>query len=242
MELIKKYKECTKCKKNILLEEFNKDKNTKSGYRSHCKMCIKLNYIKNSSIYKERQKTDEYKEVKKQYYKNNREKLLQKNKQFKDNNKEKLIEYRKNKYQNNKENVLLYTKEYSIKNKEKIVKRNIEYQKNRIKNDALYKFSFYTRCNIRSSFKRGDVKYRKTNKASDILGCTIDYFREYIESKFLEAMTFDNYGEWHLDHIIPIATAKNEQDIIRLNHYTNFQPLWAIDNMKKGKKLLQGNI
>lgn len=50
-------------------------------------------------------------------------------------------------------------------------------------------------------------------------------------------MTLDNYGEWHLDHIIPISSAKTEEEVIKLNHYTNFQPLWAEDNWNKGNKI-----
>jgi hypothetical protein len=49
-------------------------------------------------------------------------------------------------------------------------------------------------------------------------------------------MSFDNYGQWHIDHIIPLATAKTEQDVYTLSHYTNLQPLWAKDNISKGAK------
>ena len=49
-------------------------------------------------------------------------------------------------------------------------------------------------------------------------------------------MTFENHGEWHLDHIKPISLAKSEEEIIELNHYTNFQPLWAKDNLSKSNK------
>ena len=59
----------------------------------------------------------------------------------------------------------------------------------------------------------------------------------YISEQFEEGMTLDNHGEWHLDHKVPVATAETEEDIIRLNHYTNFQPLWAEDNQSKGAKL-----
>lgn len=51
-------------------------------------------------------------------------------------------------------------------------------------------------------------------------------------------MTLENHGEWHFDHIIPLASAKTEEELIKLNHYTNFQPLWAEDNLKKGFKIL----
>ena len=51
-------------------------------------------------------------------------------------------------------------------------------------------------------------------------------------------MTWENKGAWHIDHIIPTCTAKTEEDLIRLNHYTNLQPLWAEENLKKGSKLI----
>ena len=53
-------------------------------------------------------------------------------------------------------------------------------------------------------------------------------------------MSWDNHGEWHLDHIIPMASATNEKEVIKLNHYTNFQPLWAEENLQKSDKIKQG--
>jgi hypothetical protein len=72
-----------------------------------------------------------------------------------------------------------------------------------------------------------------------MIGCSPQEFREYIESKFSEGMSWDNYGPrgWHLDHIIPLASAKNINEAIKLNHYTNLQPLWAEDNCKKGCRI-----
>jgi len=51
-------------------------------------------------------------------------------------------------------------------------------------------------------------------------------------------MSWENYGDWHIDHIIPISSAKNNDEVYKLNHYTNFQPLWALDNMKKSNKII----
>jgi hypothetical protein len=51
-------------------------------------------------------------------------------------------------------------------------------------------------------------------------------------------MSLSNHGQWHLDHIYPVSLAKSQEEIIRLNHYTNFQPLWAEDNIVKGNKVL----
>ena len=90
---------------------------------------------------------------------------------------------------------------------------------------------------MKESFRRGNNQYKKSAKSETILGCTILEFRNYIESKFTEGMSLNNHGEWHLDHIIPLASATTEEDIIRLNHYTNFQPLWAKDNLIKGCKI-----
>jgi len=58
-----------------------------------------------------------------------------------------------------------------------------------------------------------------------------------MEAKFVDGMNWDNIGEWHIDHIIPLSSAETEQEIIKLCHYTNLQPLWAFDNISKGNRL-----
>ena len=49
-------------------------------------------------------------------------------------------------------------------------------------------------------------------------------------------MTWSNYGEWHLDHKVPISWAKSEEEVYKLSHYTNFQPLWMNDNLSKDNR------
>lgn len=133
-----------------------------------------------------------------------------------------------------------YDKKYYLKNKSKINKRKTDYCKTKRQLDKTYKFKKNIRRLISLSFKRKGNNFSKKTKTTYILGCTIDEFKSYIQSKFIENMTFENHGlkGWHLDHIIPISSAKTKEDIIRLNHYTNFQPLWAEDNLKKGNKIL----
>ena len=70
----------------------------------------------------------------------------------------------------------------------------------------------------------------------DYIGCNIQYVREWLEYNFTNEMNWDNYGDWHLDHIKPLCLSENYEDLIRLNHYTNLQPLWAEDNLKKNRK------
>ena len=79
--------------------------------------------------------------------------------------------------------------------------------------------------------------YGKKSKANDILGCKWEEFKVHIEKQFLKGMSWENKSEWSIDHIIPLASAKSEEDVIRLNHYTNLRPLWAKDNLVKSAKM-----
>jgi|TARA_R110001592_G_C12763197_1_gene713134 hypothetical protein len=78
----------------------------------------------------------------------------------------------------------------------------------------------------------------KGSSAIEYLGCDLDTFKSHIESLFTEGMDWSNHGMngWHVDHIVPISSAESVEDVWRLNHYTNLQPLWAIDNLVKGSK------
>jgi hypothetical protein len=89
---------------------------------------------------------------------------------------------------------------------------------------------------IYSSIKRGG--WEKESRTQEILGCDFKFFKDYIESIFAKGMNWENHGKWHLDHIYPVSKSKSKQHCLELNHYTNFQPLWAIDNLTKGAKIL----
>ena len=90
--------------------------------------------------------------------------------------------------------------------------------------------SIYMACK-----KRG---FTKRSKMALFIGCDWDYFKAYIESMFVDGMNWDNYGEWHIDHITPLCSAKTEDEVYFLNHYKNLRPLWAIDNLKKGGRMI----
>lgn len=143
-------------------------------------------------------------------------------------------------YEKNKEKVKESVRKYKKENQDKVKKYNKEYDKkyisNKLKTNSFYKFKHNTRNLIAMSFKRGTNQFKKSAKTEIILGCTVLEFRNYIESKFTDGMNWNNQGEWHLDHIKPLALATTEEEVIELNHYTNFQPLWAIDNLSKGSK------
>ncbi|MCR4307037.1 MAG: hypothetical protein NUV80_00570 [Candidatus Berkelbacteria bacterium] len=114
------------------------------------------------------------------------------------------------------------------------------YTKERKKTDPLFKLRCTLRSLIRNSMNR--MGYTKHSRTHQILGCDYETFKQYIERQFTKGMTWDNMGKWHFDHIYPVSKAKSEEEIIRLNHYTNFQPLWAEENLSKGNKVIEKQL
>ena len=84
--------------------------------------------------------------------------------------------------------------------------------------------------------------YHKNSKTKEILGCSFEKFKVHLEKQFKDDMSWENQGKWHLDHIYPVSLAKDEEELIKLNHYTNFQPLWAFDNISKGNKIIEKQL
>ena len=86
---------------------------------------------------------------------------------------------------------------------------------------------------------RAALKGTNTVPSFDMLGCTVEDFKDHITAQLRDGMTWDNYGQWHIDHITPLkyGTPTLEDTIKRL-HYTNTQPLWAADNCAKGSKYI----
>ncbi len=137
---------------------------------------------------------------------------------------------------NHPDRKLASNRKYKEQNYEKVMTANRKTQNSRRDSDPLYKMSENIRCLIRNSMKRGGFK--KTTKTAEILGCSFEEFKIHIENQFTEGMNWGNQGEWQMDHIYPVAKRRDEAHLIELNHYTNFQPLWAEDNRTKGAKIL----
>ena len=112
----------------------------------------------------------------------------------------------------------------------------VDYMRRRRAADPVYAFTVKIRVMLMKALRKKG--YTKRSKSQQIIGCTWGELVAHIESKFQPGMTWENRGEWHIDHITPLATAETEADIIRLNHYTNLQPLWAADNLRKGDRVL----
>jgi hypothetical protein len=136
-----------------------------------------------------------------------------------------------------------YQKQWYAKNKEKIREKQKLYENKRLKIDVLFKLKKRLNSNINKSLKRNG--YIKDSRTYEILGCSYENFKQHIESLWQPWMNWDNYGlyngteeyGWDIDHIIPSSSANTEDDIIKLNHHTNLQPLCSFINRDIKKAL-----
>lgn len=144
----------------------------------------------------------------------------------------------------NKDNIKEYNRNYQEANKEKIAERKKAYREAN-KENPLFRLTYAYRKSCRRAFQ--SIGQKKNNSSLKLLGLkTWQQLAKHLQAQFYDhpetgkKMTFDDHGlyGWHIDHIIPISTAKTEEDIIKLCHYTNLQPLWAKDNLSKGNKIL----
>jgi uncharacterized protein with gpF-like domain len=198
----------------------------------------KYNLEEKRLIKKERNKkyNQIHKEEKKLYNKeynkkNKKEKKLYNEKYYKTNKENINLKIKEN-YQNHKKEKKKYNKEYRKTHKEKINKcRN-----NRRQIDINFKLA----CYLRTRFWCAIQNKHKTGSTVKDLGCSIPELKTYLESKFQEGMSWDNYcyRGWHIDHIIPLSSFNLQirEEFLKANHYTNLQPLWAEENLKKGSK------
>jgi len=219
---------------NKICKNCNTEKEVSDFYKklSVCKKCHSiLNYQKNKD--RDRIKNNERSKI---WCNNNREKLELYRKNNKDKRKEYYIEYNKkrNYYQNNKEKVSERSRELYRENIQIHRKYHRNWAKNKRDNDPLFKLRMNLQSLIRSSIR--NYGCNKNRRTEEILGCGIKEFIIFIENKFIDGMCWENYGEWHLDHIIPSSWAKTEEEVYNLNNFNNFQPLWAFENISKGAR------
>jgi hypothetical protein len=205
---------CTKCKEEKEFCFFDKTKKTKSGIRSVCKTCR----VEERKKYKK-----ENPDYKKNYYQKNRDTILIRTNEYKKINKDKILEKAKIYRESNKEKV-------------NISKRNST--KKRFKNDGFFRLS----QQLRKYVKRYFNSTGKSKKTMEIVGCSPEYLKEHISSKFESWMSWDNYGygkgKWVIDHIIPLSSAKNKEDLYKLCYFSNLRPLSWEENMIKSNKIL----
>lgn len=170
-----------------------------------------------------------------EYREKNKVEISEKRKTYYKENKETIKERVRNYNQLNNEYVNKRKKSKRDKNKDYYNEMNKNYIRNKKEKDPLYRLSCDIRSLISQSFKSQFTK--KSRKTIEILGCTFDEFKLHIENQFSTEMSWENYSVyWQLDHKIPISWAKSEEEVYKLNHFTNFQPLYWRENIIKGNR------
>lgn len=120
--------------------------------------------------------------------------------------------------------------------RKKVITRVVQYERQRLGNDPTFKIEKVLRTRLRSAIKRANTT--KSKKTFKLIGCNTLFLEKYIENMFKEGMTWENHGEWHIDHIKPCASfdLSDPKQQIMCFHYTNLQPLWEEDNLSKSNK------
>ena len=215
-------KKCSICKEKKELNLFDNNRCHKDGKASSCKPCNKIkretieqkekqkNWNKNFSIKNKKRLNEKAKK----YRIENKEKIKTDWASYYKKNKEKLKEKRRIYFKNNKDLIYLSHNKWKNKNKKQLNAKKNQNEKNKKKENPLYKLNTTT-----------------------LIGCSFEFAKKWIEKKFTKGMSWSNYGEWHIDHIIPFNSAKTEEDLTKLCHYTNLQPLWAKDNLSKNDNI-----
>lgn len=226
-DLKNKKKTCSNCNQYKSFDKFSPKKAGKYGLKSQCKDC----YNKKQRLYRKRKTLDRKlkREVKINKNLKNKEKEctncgeIKKFDQFHKSNKGryKLSSWCKS-----------CDKNYRLN---KPTRKRTKYRRERRRNNLEVRIKDALRGRIYKALKG----YIKSKSTEELLGLSIDEFKNYLEKQFQDGMSWDNYGEWHIDHIIPCAS----YNLLKPHHqeecffYTNMQPLWAEDNWKKNDKL-----
>ena len=160
-------------------------------------------------------------------------------KKWRDSNKEYMSNKSKTWYEQNKEHRKEYLKEYREKNIDNIRKTKRDYERNRKARDPLYKLISNFRTAIYQVLKESNVE--KNKHYFDILQYTPEQLISHLENKFIDKMSWDNYGDWHVDHKLPIThyniQEMGDSEFMKCWSLDNLQPMWGVDNIKKSNKL-----
>ncbi len=157
-------------------------------------------------------------------------------KEYREKNKISLAQQKKDYYESKKEIFKSKNRKYSKNNRETINAYKREYDRERRATDIQFRLAVNLRARLRMALK----KNTKAGSAIKDLGCTISELKFYLEGKFTDGMTWKNYGKWHIDHEIPLTfyNLTIREHVKKACHYTNLQPMWAVENIIKSNKII----
>lgn len=228
MKLIEFTKICTKCgtRKNWL--KFQKHKGCRFGISPECTIC----HNKRGMLWK-RKNPEKVLKDRRKWYKNNPE---YNNKYYKENF-TRIIENSYKWAKENPEKVLEFSRKHRRENLEKCQKNAREFARKQYKDNPKMKLNH----NMRTSIWRALKSNKNGCHWETLVGYTLGKLKRHLEKQFVEGMTWENYGEWHVDHKIPVSvfnfTKPEHNDFLKCFALCNLQPLWAKDNLSKQAKL-----
>jgi hypothetical protein len=110
-----------------------------------------------------------------------------------------------------------------------------EAQAKRLASNPVFSMAARMRSYLSSSLRYNS--WAKHKRTEEVLGCTFVDFKAHIEKQFLSGMSWENRRAWHVDHIVPVSSAKTADELMALFHFTNLRPMWARDNIAKGNEM-----
>jgi hypothetical protein len=230
------YYQCTKCGDVLELndENFHRREIGRTGYRGQCKKCIKAKdkkrYLKHREAELERGRL---------YRLKHPDKIRDGKKRWNERNKKRIALVNRKWIADNREHYNEKHRSYCKKNRDNISYSDRKRKREKRKTDINYriKMNLYRRMNLAIRKSKAEKLFHHV----ELLGCSIFEFKTYIALKFTEGMSWENYGKWHIDHIIPCCAfdLTDPQEQLKCFHHTNLQPLWAEDNLKKGDKIIK---
>jgi len=215
--------------------EFYKDSTKNDGLEKRCKHCRNANkkdhYLRHQ---------EDLRVVHKAHYIEHRNSILEQKKEYHKTHKEYRCQYNREFYEKNKDKIRVVQKQYKITNRENLRKKWAVKKAHRLQTNPLYRLKCILSARVRTAIKGQYGK--KAYRTVELLGCTIEHSRTHLESLFQDGMTWENHGThgWHIDHIKPCAAfdLTDPEQQKQCFHYTNLQPLWAEDNLKKSDKFV----
>lgn len=146
-------------------------------------------------------------------------------------------------YQKNRDRIIarVLVRYHKSQNKPKDRAREAEYRRIRRETDLSFRIRTNLSTRISMAVARGS---KKAASSASLLGCTINFLRQWLEARFAPGMSWGNYGQWHIDHIIPCAEfdLRKKSQQLRCFHYSNLQPLWRRENISKNAKVMKQSV
>lgn len=224
---------CKTCGDTKFLSEYPYVR-TRNVHEAHCRICKNKKAVQ-YRIDNYSRDGEKNKKYAKEYFLNNREKQLEyRRNRYKTYNRDEQLEKRRIWYRNNKKRHAENRERYERENKDRLKEARRKWENKRFLEDVNYKLHKTLSGRIRNELK---TKCKKSDKTEELIGCSIEELKLYIQNQFIEGMNWDNWcvNGWHIDHRVPLSWFNLENENCRklAFSYKNMQPLWGADNIKK---------